>query len=446
MTHDFSAPSEIKVKPVPFNKEQSAWLEQAYAHVDENRMRQLNLAITSIHSPTGEEREVSEHMANHLKSLGIDAFYQPVDENSGNAIGRIAGNENGPSLLVYAPIDTHMTTDPEEELPWAGPELRDDMVPNGYIDSQGNVIGLGASNPKGMVTAVAMAAEAIKRAGIPLKGDLIIGFAGGGMPTSPPKHSYQMNAGLGSGVLYMITHGVTADYGIICKPGWAVFWEEVGLCWFKVTVKGTMGYAGIPRGVPGYRSSIVPAAKVILALEEWLPEYARLNTSGQCAPQGHVSAVRAGWPHRPSFPSAATEIYLDIRCNPRSSPAEVRAQFANIMVKIGKEIPELEVEWEMVAAYPGASTNPDNWIIQSSIRAWESVEGKPHEFSRPVSGQTDASAIRNLGIPTARIGYPFPAPGTPAEWEGLGGMGLSYIPDLAKLTKALIYSIIDTCT
>ena len=100
----------------------------------------------------------------------------------------------------------------------------------------------------------------------------------------------------------------------------------------------------------------------------------------------------------------------------------------------------------MVAAYPGASTNPDNWIIQSSIRAWESVEGKPHEFSKPVSGQTDASAIRNLGIPTARIGYPFPAPGTPAEWEGLGGMGLSYIPDLAKLTKALIYSIIDTCT
>ena len=44
------------------------------------------------------------------------------------------------------------------------------------------------------------------------------------------------------------------------------------MCWFKVVVKGTLGYAGMPHNLPRFRSSIVPAAKVILELEEWLRE------------------------------------------------------------------------------------------------------------------------------------------------------------------------------
>ena len=95
-----------------------------------------------------------------------------------------------------------------------------------------------------------------------------------------------------------------------------------------------MGYAGVPRGTPGYRSSTVPAAKVILALEEWLPKYTEKNTSGQSAPQCHISAIQSGWSYRPAFPSATTEIYIDIRCNPRSTPSSVKAQFAEIIETI----------------------------------------------------------------------------------------------------------------
>jgi acetylornithine deacetylase/succinyl-diaminopimelate desuccinylase-like protein len=319
------------------------------------------------------------------------------------------------------------------------------MLPNAYIDENNNVVGLGASNPKGMVTALVAAAEAIQRVGVPLKGELLVAFCGGGMPTFQAPGYPGMNHGMGSGVNYMLTHGITADFGIISKPWWGVFWEEVGLCWFKVSVRGTMNYAGMPRGIPGWRSSPVAAAKVLLAIEEWLPKYTELVTSGQVAPQGNISTLRGGWPYKVAFPPATTEIYVDVRCSPRAGPPEVRKLFGEAIEAIARKL-DVELDWEMIASYPGASTDPNNWIVQSSMRGWEFVEGRPNEFPPAVSGQTDASMIRNLGIPLARFGQPFPTPLAPPEWDGLGGMGVSHIPDLVKVAKAAIYAAIDTCT
>jgi acetylornithine deacetylase/succinyl-diaminopimelate desuccinylase-like protein len=445
MTTETDAPVDVPVKRVPLSAEQRQWLEKAVSLVDEARMRTLNCAITDIHSPTGQEREVNEWMVRHLRELGLDAFYQPLDEHSGNAVGRLQAGGRGPSLLLYAPIDTHLRADRDEDVPWVGPELRPDMLPKGYIADNGDVIGLGAANPKGMVTALTEAVRCVRSAGVPLRGELILAFAGGGMPSMPPPGTTRQNHGLSSGVTYMLNHGVTADFAIICKPGWAAAWEEVGLCWFKVTVRGQMGYAGMTRSFPNFRNAVVHAATFVLALEEWLPHYQARNTSGLCAPQGAIAAVRAGWPHKPAFSSAAAEIYIDLRCNPRTSPAEVKAQFAEAIDEILDKHPELRLDWEMTAAYPGSYTDPQNWIVQSAMRGWEFVEGTSHHALTGTSGQTDASALRHLGIPTVRLGYP-PVSTIPPAWQGFGGLGVSHIPNLAKVSRAIIYAIVDTCT
>jgi acetylornithine deacetylase/succinyl-diaminopimelate desuccinylase-like protein len=437
-------PVEVPVKRVSLSTEQRLWLEQAVSLVDEARMRAFNRAITDIHSPTGEEREASEWLVAHMRDMGLDAFYQPLDERSGNAVSRLRGG-GGPSLLLYAPIDTHLRADPEEDVPWVGPELRPDMLPKAYIADNGDVIGLGAANPKGMVTALTEAVRCVRLAGVPLRGELILAFAAGGMPVMPAKGEPRQNHGLSSGVIHMLTHGVTADFAIICKPGWAAAWEEVGLCWFKVTVRGQMGYAGMTRTLPNFRNAVVHAATFVLALEEWLPKYQARNTSGLCAPQGAIAAIRGGWPHKPAFPSAAVEVYIDLRCNPRSPPAAVKAQFAAAVDDILRQHPELSLDWEMTAAYPGSYTDPENWIVQSAMRGWEYVEGTSHQALTGTSGQTDASALRHLGIPTVRIGYP-PVPTVPPAWQGFGGLGVSHIPNLAKVSRAIIYAIIDTCT
>jgi acetylornithine deacetylase/succinyl-diaminopimelate desuccinylase-like protein len=421
---------------------QRAQFEAAAALIDIERLYRVNREITAIHSPTGRERAASAHMTRYLTEIGLEATYQPMGDASGNAIGRIRGSGGGPSLLLYAPIDTHLEGN-ADDIPWVGPQLRADMVPEVH-EENGLVIGLGASNPKAMIATLAEAVRVVRAARVPLKGDLVIAFAGGGMPVDLAAPG---NRGLSDGVSHLLTRGVHTDFALVMKPGNAVMHEEPGLCWFKVAVKGTLGYAGMPHNLPRFRSSIVPAATVILELEDWLPRYTDRNSSGQVTAQGWIAAVRSGWPDRVAFPSATTEIFLDIRCNPRTPPAEVSAQFEEAIAGILARHPGIELDWAMTASLPGASTDPNNWIIQSAIRAWEQIEGKPHPTPPRTSGQTDISMIRNLGIPTARTGWASTPEQTPDAYrQGLGGMGVSYPPDLATTCRKLVYSIIDTCT
>ena len=423
--------------------ERQAWFDRAVSLIDEERIHRLAFDLTGIHSPTGRERAASEFMVERLSETGLESWYQPMGEASGNAAGRLRGSGGGPSLLLYAPIDTHLEADPETDIPWVGTSLRQDMVPDPVV-RDGLIIGLGAANPKAMVATQTEAARVVSEAGIPLTGDLLVGFAGGGMPVDL---AVPGNRGLSDGVFHLLTRGVCADFALVMKPGNAVYHEEPGLCWFKVSVRGTMGYAGIARGVPGFRSSIVPAAAVIAELEAWLPGYTERNSSGQVMPQGWVAAVHGGWPDRVAFPPATTEIYLDIRCNPRTPPADVAAQFGAAIDDIRANHPDFDLDWEMTAAIPGASTDPESWIVRSAIVAWEAVEERPHEPPRPTSGQTDISTIRNLGIPTARTGWVSVPETTPDEFrEGLGGMGVTCALDLAHTCRKLVYSIIDTCT
>src|SRR5262249_50918024 len=88
--------------------EQRAWFESAANLIDNGSLYRLNREITAIHSPTGRERAASEHMVRYLTGIGVEASYQPMGDLSGNAIGRIRGSGGGPSLLLYAPIDTHL--------------------------------------------------------------------------------------------------------------------------------------------------------------------------------------------------------------------------------------------------------------------------------------------------------------------------------------------------
>jgi acetylornithine deacetylase/succinyl-diaminopimelate desuccinylase-like protein len=321
--------------------------------------------------------------------------------------------------------------------------MRRDMLAAAVADGD-FVYGLGAANPKCMVATLLEIATALSEARVPIRGDLIAAFAGGGMPVNV---AARRNWGMSSGLYHLLSRGVAPDFAIIMKPVWRVFAEEPGMCWFKVTVRGTLGYAGTPRGTPGFQSSIVPAARIIEEIEAWIAQYTARNSSAAIAAEGHIAALRAGWPERPAFPSAATEIYLDLRCNPRTTPAEVRAQFAEALGAIAVRHPEVGVEWEMIGAVAGGATDPENWIIQSCRRGWERVAGRPHGDPPPLGGQTDGALIRRMGIPCARIGFPSPPRNCPPEYrQGLGGMGVACVPDLVKTARAIMYAVIDTLT
>jgi acetylornithine deacetylase/succinyl-diaminopimelate desuccinylase-like protein len=347
---------------------------------------------------------------------------------------------------LYAPIDTLTVGDPDEDLPWIGAELRADMRPRAEVHGD-HVLGLGASNPKGHAAAIIAAAEAIARAGIPLRGDLIVGLGAGGMPTNgrSARGLTRRNTGQGVGCSFMLEQGVWADHALIAKPGWAVAWEEVGLCWFEVRVHGNFSYVGSRHRMP-YRNSIAHAAKVIAALERWFPVYAERHTDGLVAPQGIVSSVEAGWPRMAAVTPALCRFNVDLRTNPRSTPAEVRREFMAALSEIADADPELSVECEMVLSIPGTYTSPDAPVVVAAIEAWEATSGRPHEPIVANSGATDANILRSRGLPTARIGMDRIGPDAPLPLDFPAGMNVVDVREAVRLTRQIVHTAIALCT
>ena len=253
------------------NVQQQAWFEQACARINLKRLQKLLFEIVDIHSPTGAARAASEFMARQLAQSGMKARYQPMTDTSGNVLAELRGSGGGATLMLYSPIDTHLDLD-EAESAWTGAKGEADLQPRAQMLDDW-VFGLGASNPKAMVATLTEIATALIEADVPIIGDLLVGMADGGMPVDI---SARQHSGMSNGVLHLLNRGAAADFAVIMKPWNWVYHEEPGMGWFKIQVKGTLGYAGVPRGLPAFRSSVVPAATVILELELHAGEHAAM--------------------------------------------------------------------------------------------------------------------------------------------------------------------------
>lgn len=437
---------QLDAGPAVVRGKRREWLEAAWAQIDPARLRDLAAGMTGIASPTGEEAPLARWLADTLTGCGLSGTYQPIDATQANALGRLGGDGTGADLLLYAPIDTLTVGTEEEDLPWVGPRLRRDLRPLASVEGD-YVVGLGASNPKGHGACLIAAADAVRRAGVPLRGDVRIGFGAGGMPTNkrPVRHADRYNAGQGSGCSFMLEQGCWADFAVIAKPGWAVAWEEVGLCWFEVRVHGTYSYVGSRHRMP-YRNPIVAAATVIQGLDDWFPRYAAAHTDGLVAPQGNVGAVRGGWTRTGSLSPAACHLLLDLRTSPRSDLMAVKREFGQAVAAIVATNPGLEVDWDLVLSIPGTSTPADSWVVRAAVAAWEELEQRPHEPILLTSGATDANILRGRGIPTARIGMTRAGPEAPLPVDFPMGMNVVDVREMRRLTRHLVYTIITTCT
>lgn len=419
------------------------WVEDAWGQVTGDRLRELITGLVDIPSPTGDEAPLATHIAATLTAAGCRAQVQPLDDRQANAWARLSGDGTGPDLMLYAPIDTLTVGEESEDLPWIGPELRDDMRPRATVHDD-LVVGLGASNPKGHAACVMMAAEAIALAGIPLTGDLVAAFGAGGMPTNARPGSTRLNTGQGAGCSFLLEQGVWTDYALIAKPGWTVSWDEVGLVWFEVTVHGTHTYVGSRHRLP-YDNSVARAGEVARHLEEWFVEYADRHTSGTVAPQGIVSSIQGGWPRMAAVTPASCTLMVDLRIAPDTTPMQAKREFLAAIAALREKNPGIHVDAEMVLSIPGTRTDPDSWICRSATASWAAFEGREHEVIRGNSGATDANILRGRGIPTVRVGMP-KVTASLFDIDFARGMNTVSVQAMEKLTRHLIRTAIDTVT
>ena len=414
-------------------------LSRVLKEVTRDLLAESVCGLVDIPSPTGAEAPAAAWVAGRLTEAGLDARVQHLDDLQANAVATLPGRAGGPSVLMYAPLDTFTVGDAEHDLPWAGPELRPDMVPRAVV--LGDIVqGLGAGNPKGHAACVLVLLTALARAGVEPPGDIVGGFGAGGMPTFAVDGvgvPGRRNTGHGVGAAFLLERGFTTDYAVIAKPGWAVSHEEVGLVWLDVWVPGVHTYAGSRHRLP-YRNAVARAGAVAQHLEEWLDGYPARHEHGTMRPQGVVSSVAGGFDRLAASTPAAVRLRLDLRLTTGQTPAGVTREVRDEVRRLGADL------WvEQVAAIPASHTPPGSPIVRAAVAAWEAVAGEPHSPITANSGATDANILRMRGVPTARVGMPkVPAAPGGGPVDFTLGMNLVDLREMRRLVEVLARTVL----
>ena len=138
------------------------------SEISDERVLEFEQAMIRIPSSAFEEQEIADYLANYMSDIGLEVEMMQVENPrqagsySRQPIGRLNGSGGGPSLM----LNGHM--DPGVEMPgWS-------VDPYGAKFEDGWVWGMGAHDDKGGIAAMVSGVEAIIRAGVRLRGDVLV--------------------------------------------------------------------------------------------------------------------------------------------------------------------------------------------------------------------------------------------------------------------------------
>src|SRR5579864_3196394 len=248
--------------------------QKVLAQIDRNELAQLGCDLTSIPSPTGQERAIAEFILDWFSAHGLKAVRQDVEPDRPNAVGILKGDGTGLSLSFNGHTDTsytgtsadlRMVADIEPEA-----ELKGRIVGD-------RVQGLGISNMKGGVAAFMIAGKALKQSGLRLKGDVILAAVVGEISRTPiGPWQAQEYRGEGIGTRHLLSHGMHSDYAVVADGSdLNIVWTQTGAAQAKITTFGKPEAAwGTKRAAYPMEkvNAIVKMTKIIAAVEAWAAE------------------------------------------------------------------------------------------------------------------------------------------------------------------------------
>jgi acetylornithine deacetylase/succinyl-diaminopimelate desuccinylase-like protein len=381
--------------------------KKVLAQIDRNELAQLAADMTSIPSPTGQEKAVAEFILAWFEGNGLKAVRQDVEVDRPNAVGVLKGDGTGLSLGFNGHTDTSYTGTSADARMVANLEPEAELT--GRIVGD-RVQGLGVSNMKGGVASFMMAGKALKKSGIKLKGDVILAAVVGEISRTPigPWQSQEYR-GEGVGTRHLLTHGMHSDYAVCCDGSdLNIVWTQTGVVQAKITVFGQAEAAwGTNRS--NYpmeeKNAIVKMTKVIAAIEQWGAEfelkYIFNSPTGPLFPKVNIGGIEGGAPYRPNYFPGVCAIYVDIRMPPQVRPITIKHEIEQTLCKIGVDY-ELDI-YKALLGYEGKGVEP---LVQSAEEIFQHLFNEKIRPESPdrASIWTDTNLYNELGIPCIKIG------------------------------------------
>ena len=88
--------------------------QRVLSQIDRDELAQLGADLTSIPSPTGQEKAIGEFILNWFEANGLRAVRQDVEYDRPNAVGIVKGDGTGLSLGFNGHTDTSFTGTEED--------------------------------------------------------------------------------------------------------------------------------------------------------------------------------------------------------------------------------------------------------------------------------------------------------------------------------------------
>ena len=195
------------------------------------RIRSVNPGYPGVNyeEEIGGETEANNYLLQKYEALGLEVDMWEEAPARANLVGVWKGTGGGKSLIHNGHIDT---VPPGLEENW-----KSGNPFSGNVDD-GRIYGRGSCDMKGPVVSQQMAIAAIQRAGLRLKGDVIL--------ESTVGEENMDSATIGAGAT--VKRGYKADAAIVSEPSapphpLAIVPVSPGLWWVSVTVEGKASHA-----------------------------------------------------------------------------------------------------------------------------------------------------------------------------------------------------------
>ncbi len=404
-------------------------IERIVAEVREDELVSMCEDVVNIPSPTGGELQMAEYMRSALETTGLDVTWQEIEESRANVVGRRQGVGGGKNLMFNGHMDTSNTGD-EDFLSGIG------YKPHAVL-KDGFIYGLGIYNMKGALACYTSAVKALQRAGIQLKGDVLIAAVSGEIEkTQWGEFKGKEYRGYGCGTHYLVNHGILPDLCILGEPtDMHVVLEHFGSMWVRLSCTGIYVHTAFCEGREEM-NSIRRMLELTQPILKWIEAWGKKASYGGKKAIVNLGGISGGHAWRASRTPEKTNLFLDIRVPPTIPLAEARRDIQNLFFGLKREHPDWGMEFETYVSVPGARISEDHELIRAIDRNHKHVTGKIPE-REVVTWCSDASVLSRYGVETVNYG---PSSG-PRDKDGEKVL----IKTLVEITKIYALTAAEIC-
>ncbi|MBI3330089.1 MAG: ArgE/DapE family deacylase [Nitrospinae bacterium] len=405
-------------------------IQTVLGSIKRDAMLTLAQELIKIPSFKTEETEAARYLADFLRQRGYGVQLQEVEPGRFQTIAVLKGTGGGKSLMFNGHIDID---------PLAFGWKRDPWTP--HIDGD-RLYGAGIRNMKGGVAAMIEAAEAIRRSGVKLKGDLelacVVGELQGGVGTS-----------------YLCAHGPLTDMAVVPEPNGAdnILTVHAGVVEMAIHTIGTSRH--ISR-MEDAIDAIEKMCKVIPTLKKVqfthtpradLPGLPRINVGVIIGGRGRDHDLRG-----PNFTCDVCTVLVDVRFLPGMTSTSVKADIERALNALKADDPDFryEIELPIPAGYKVNTVvmepfdlPKDAHILETLLRQYRRVTGRePSGVGTVLPGSytgNDTCHLWRAGVPCLLYG-----PGGGSESTTVPDE-YTRISDMQQVAQVLALTALDVC-